>query len=284
VCVCMNPLVVGGLTVLLFALRFLLFDFVFQPLCANRVTETDPGKRKKTLHKLSESAYKIAFYLPLWIWGVYIANEEGLLTHTRKYWEGIPNPPISDVLIIFYSAQLAFYLYTLNSLLFLDVKRKDFIALFVHHFVTIFLIYFSWHFGYVRVGTITFICMDIVDVFLESAKFSNYVGLHPLPNIFFTLMVFSWMFFRLGLFPYLVVRSSFFEATEVHDQEGHEYRMSTWIFFNLLLWILQALQVYWFYYVIKALVRMVTTGKVEDVTDKQLEKQREQRVKEWTLK
>jgi len=269
----MDPITLILLTISLFGLRTFFFNFVFFPLGRTRIQGGGGGQ--KTLKKMSESGYKIVYYLPLWIWGVYIANQEGLLTNTRKYWEGIPNPPISDNLNFFYMAQLAFYFYTSLSLVCFDVKRKDYYALLIHHVVTIVLIYFSWHFGYVRVGTIVFICMDIVDVFLESAKFTNYLKLHPLPNVFFTLMVLTWLFFRLLLFPYLVVRSAFSEATDVHRAEGHEYKMSTWFLFNSLLWILQALQFYWFYYVIKALVRMVTTGKVEDVTDKQFEKERD---------
>jgi len=267
-------LVVAGMVGLLFVLRVVLFDYVFKPIGERRINEPEQA-RKKTVKKASESAYKIAYYTPLWIWGVYIAYGEGLWTNTRKYWEGIPNPPISDGLIFFYSAQMAFYIYTLICLLLIDVKRKDFIALLIHHFATIFLIYFSWHFGYVRVGTIVFICMDVVDIFLESAKFTNYIHLHPYPNIFFTIMVITWLIFRLGLFPYLVVRSAFSEATVVHQEEGHDWSYPVWVLFTSLLWILQALQLYWFYYVMKALVRMVVFGKVEDVTDKQHEKKRD---------
>jgi ceramide synthetase len=273
----MNPLALALLTVSLFGLRHFFFHFVFFPIGRTKVAKDE--NQLKTLKKLSESGYKIVYYLPLWIWGVYIANQEGLLTNTRKYWEGIPNPPISENLLTFYTFQLAFYFYTTLSLVCFDVKRKDYYALLIHHFVTICLIYFSWFFGYVRVGTIVFICMDIVDVFLEAAKFTNYLKLNPLfPNVFFTLMVLSWAGFRLFLFPYLVVRSAFSESTDVHLAEGHDYKMSVWYLFNSLLWILQALQVYWFYYVIKALVRMLTTGKVEDVTDKQLEKARDHKI------
>lgn len=53
----------------------------------------------------------------------------------------------------YYMIELGFYI-SLTFSQFLDVKRKDFWQMFVHHIVTIMLMAFSWTCNLTRIGTL----------------------------------------------------------------------------------------------------------------------------------
>lgn len=62
--------------------------------------------------------------------------------------------------------ELAFYWSLLFSQ-FIDVKRKDFWQMFIHHIATISLLSFSYIVNFVRVGSLVLVVHDCVDYWLE---------------------------------------------------------------------------------------------------------------------
>jgi ceramide synthetase len=66
----------------------------------------------------------------------------------------------------YYMIELSFY-WALMVSQFFDVKRKDFMQMFVHHCATIMLLSFSWACNLTRVGTLVLIVHDVADIFLE---------------------------------------------------------------------------------------------------------------------
>jgi len=171
--------------------------------------------------------------------------------------------------VLYYTVQLSWYIYTQITHMTFDVKRKDYYPMLIHHFVTIILIIASWIQGYVRMGMVIFVSMDLVDVFLEMAKFFNYLRFDLVANVSFMMLVLSWIGFRLMMFPLVVIRSVLYDVLDVHTAEGYDYSITTWRIFMTLLIILLILQIYWFGMVMKALLKMLSTGKVCDVTDKE---------------
>ena len=61
---------------------------------------------------------------------------------------------------------MAFY-WSLMFSQFIDIKRKDFLIMFVHHLATIGLITFSYINNMVRVGTLVLCLHDVSDFLLE---------------------------------------------------------------------------------------------------------------------
>jgi len=62
--------------------------------------------------------------------------------------------------------ELAFYWSLLFSQ-FIDVKRKDFWQMFLHHIATICLLSFSYIINFVRIGSLVLVVHDCADYWLE---------------------------------------------------------------------------------------------------------------------
>lgn len=262
-----------------FILRYVLFEFVFKPFSRGYAVKKD----EKTQKKLSESLSKIAWYVPISLFGWEILYTYGWLSNTRQCWTGFPNPPLDPEVAIFYGIQTSYYIYLLITHVLLDARRNDFIPMLVHHLVTLTLLGFSLVFGYTRMGVIVFMTMDICDVFLECARSANYLGWSNTSNVSFVLLLICWIGLRLGVFPFKIMYSAYYEATAVHEEEGYmDWPRPVYWIFNVSLWILLVLQIYWFVLLIRVLFKILKDGKLTDVTDKQ--EMKEYAAKEQTAK
>ncbi|KAG7254052.1 hypothetical protein CRUP_030173 [Coryphaenoides rupestris] len=96
--------------------------------------------------------------------------------------------------------ELSFYLSLLFSQ-FTDMRRKDFLVMFLHHLTTISLIIFSYVNNMVRVGTMLMCLHDAVDVLMEAAKMANYAKCQTLYNFLFAVFAILFISSRLGVFP-----------------------------------------------------------------------------------
>jgi hypothetical protein len=257
----MNVLNVFLFSGFFFVLRYVLFNYVFKSI-PERHGITD----QKTNTKFCESGFKVVYYLPAWCVGFYLAAANGL-TDTKDFWRGYPFQPLSQTVVTFYEMQLGFYIYLQITHMFFDVKQKDFMAMFLHHAVTIALISCAYWYSYWRFGLAVFFTMDLVDVFLEVAKSFHYLEYEVPANIFFIIMAVSWFLFRVFLFSYLIMPSAWYEAIEIHTLEGFKYHMSTWWLFNVLLWTIFVLQVYWLFAIYQTAKSLFIKGKVTDVMD-----------------
>ncbi|CAH8440814.1 unnamed protein product [Dicrocoelium dendriticum] len=153
-----------------------------------------------------------------------------------------------------YILQLGFYLHSLWSVLFIDVWRKDSAVLLVHHFMTLFLLQFSLVLRLHRIGALVLFLHDLNDVFLEVAKVNVYVrARHGKPhayniwisNLFFALFTVSWIVMRLYWFPLKVLYAASWGVYITNV--GRECR--SFLFFNVLLWALFFMHIYWFRFI-----------------------------------
>ncbi|XP_023235691.1 ceramide synthase 6-like [Centruroides sculpturatus] len=101
----------------------------------------------------------------------------------------------------YYMVELGFYT-SLTFSQFMDIKRKDFAQMFVHHIVTILLLVFSWSSNLTRIGTIVLIVHDFADCPLEAAKMAKYIHKQRLGDMLFVVFTLAWIVSRLGLYPY----------------------------------------------------------------------------------
>lgn len=196
---------------------------------------------------------------------------------SRGWWEATPANNVSAHVLVFSLLYAARYLAMLVSLVALEPRKKDFWEMVTHHIVTVFLVGTSTAFGYIRIGLVIMVIFDYADPFLHIAKMLNYCKqtfprVKPLSwatDIFFALFavvftvtrifVFSYVVYSVSVESYLVVgrgdgakQLPLVEA--VHKVEvGHHISV-------LLIWILYALQWFWFSLLLKVVYRTLILG------------------------
>ncbi|CAB1329281.1 unnamed protein product, partial [Coregonus sp. 'balchen'] len=193
--------------------------------------------KPSTLTKFCESMWRLTFYT--------VSLDLG---HTAML-------TLSPGQYNYYVAELAFY-WSLMLSQFTDIKRKDFIIMFVHHLATITLITFSYCNNMLRVGTLVMCVHDASDIFLEFAKLANYAKYQWICDTGF--VVFSIVFFitRLVIYPFWIIYSVLVESWEIIGP----YR--SWWLLNGLLLVLQTLHVIWFYLIARIAIKAIFKGKV----------------------
>ena len=153
----------------------------------------------------------------------------------------------------------------------LEPKRKDFVEMLLHHAVTVAVVGISYLYGWNRVGCVVMLLLDPADVPLHLAKMFKYVSdaresrdkklaqrCTFCADRVFELFALVFLVTRIAMYPY-VCWSAHVEATRYFPKGLPEWTCVA------LLWTLYGLQCYWFYLIIKVAVRMLATGRDEDV-------------------
>merc|ERR1712173_119913 len=86
-----------------------------------------------------------------------------------------------------------------------EYSRKDFWPLFVHHWVSTFLLIASKLVGYQQMGATLMLCNDNLDLIMPLAKLSDYNGYPTLYKIFAMTWCVLWIPFRIVLFFYKIL-------------------------------------------------------------------------------
>ncbi|XP_012660932.1 ceramide synthase 5 [Otolemur garnettii] len=157
-----------------------------------------------TLTKFCESMWRFSFYLCIFCYGIRFLWLSPWFWDIRQCWQGYPFQPLSSGLYCYYIMELAFY-WSLMFSQFTDIKRKDFLIMFVHHLVTIALITLSYITNMVRVGTLIMCLHDASDFLLEAAKLANYAKYQRLCDTLFVIFSAVFMITRLGIYPFCKV-------------------------------------------------------------------------------
>jgi len=180
-----------------------------------------------------------------------------------------------------------------------EYDRKDKKEMLLHHFSTVFLIGISYAYGFTRVGGIIMLLLDPADVPLHVAKLFKYVAdarknelkkmsrngssnddkksamatqraiavgkrCQFMADVLFGVFMVTFLITRLVMYPY-VVYSSHFECRKFVNVERSLALLIGYWSCIVLLYIVLALQAYWFYLILKVAIKVVTKGEAEDV-------------------
>jgi hypothetical protein len=216
----------------------------------------------KEANKFSESCWKGLFYLPLTAAGLYLVWEGDYFPNTANCWIGHPNIPISPALRFYTLYQLGFYWHSLYAHFVYEVKRSDFWPLLLHHVATIMLIQGSYQMRFHRIGHLIVVAHDVNDVFFEIGKLFVYLGKETITNVLFIFLLLSWVTTRLGIFPFMLIRTAIFEGVHVMGPDLIPF----WATMNVFLVFLLGLHVYWFSLMLRMAARVVR-GKEKKIVD-----------------
>lgn len=227
--------------------------------------------------KFCESMWRFTFYLGVFIYAISNLWVSPWLWEVRQCWHKYPFQHVSRGQFNYYIAELAFYCSLMFSQ-FIDIKRKDFMIMLVHHLATILLITFSYTNNMIRCGTLVMCLHDASDIFLEAAKLANYAKYQRLCDGLF--VAFSLIFFltRLVVFPFWIVHTVMFDSWEIIGP----YR--AWWLLNGLLLVLQTLHIIWFYLIARIAIKAIFKGKVSKDDRSDIESSSDEDVSSTTKK
>jgi len=214
--------------------------------------------KPSTLTKFCESGWRWLYYSSAFVYGFVCLWDEAWFNNIRHCWYNYPHHDVSKEIWWYYMIELGFY-WSLFFSQFSDVKRKDFVEMFIHHTITISLLCCSWTCNLHRAGSLVLVIHDFADIFLEFAKLANYTKFTTLCDCVFVFFTISWIVTRLAIFPSWILYSAIIEAPQLVQMFPAYY------IFNALLSVLLVLHVIWTYYILKIPYKsLVVKEKIKD--------------------
>ncbi|XP_077997084.1 ceramide synthase 1-like [Glandiceps talaboti] len=252
-----------GFAVMWTLLRYILSSCLFKPVY-NKM-HLDP----KAAEKIPECSFKAVWYLcsVLYTYHVLFNKDYTIFQDPPNifsdWYYGLEIP--SDIQLL-YLYELGFYIHSVYATIYMDEIRSDFFLMLFHHFLTITLIGFSYVSRYHKIGTLVIFCHDITDVFLEFGKWfvytkkrngKTYMLNEHLSNIMFAGFTLSWVVCRLYWYPLKVLY-----CTGAFCLREMPFVTT----FNIMLWALQLINIYWFLFIVQLLIKLAL-GQASEVTD-----------------
>lgn len=235
--------------------------------------------------KFPESFWKLTAYSCLWSYCSYLlvfSGEYDYFTHSYDIWNDWSlNMNVPDAIKWLYFIECGFYLHSIYATLYMDAKRKDFLVMLFHHFLTLALIIVSYATRYHKIGILVVFVHDATDIILEFTKCNVYMKYrnkkyHPInetiSNVGFGFFAVGWFVFRLYWFPLKILYSTSVVSVYTAVDRG----AGLYGFFNVLLWFLLGLDLYWFQIIVAFMIK-VAMGQIdsfEDTRETELEQEK----------
>lgn len=219
-------------------------------------------KRYSRFHQMINTLTKIIFF-------VYvergILRKETWFDDTTTIWDMTPNPVPADLRRL-YSLNLGTWLTAAITCRFFEERNKDWLLMYTHHATSIVLVAGSACIGQERIGLMVLFLHHVSDIVLHTCQSAHYLGWDrdhcplgfPIAEVLFVCNMLCWVYTRLYLFPTKIIWTVTFEMHEdyICGGEGVVYCQSL----SVLLFVLQAMHIYWFYEMVMVLVKLLTPG------------------------
>ena len=178
-------------------------------------------------------------------------------------WEGMPYPSHTPYLKEYYISCTSYHAGVLFNTI-IGPKRDDFVEMMLHHSVTVYLLFGSYMMNVWECGIIISYLHDFSDITAHMSKmWSNttwmFIGI---PNAVATLV--NWFYCRCYILPYFVYNL----YHQVMDLKLFDKQGITGSIYIYLLSCLVALHYFWFYQILKIVMRAVFKNDSDDFTDK----------------
>eukprot|EP01084_Bolivina_argentea_P269047 457139_1 len=231
-------------------------------------------------NKFLESTFKLVCMVPISLYGIYVVyfKHDFFINHWKQWINYGDNPqdmeyckvnhqnePLTQIyddwILWYYIVSLGYHL-NRAVMQFHNPARKDFVAMFIHHWVTLALMVFSFLGGKTRCGCIILSIHESSDIFLESAKVFSYHSNWFMADVFFIFFFLSWIIMRMIFFCQKLLYSVYICGGE-----------TTWlgnaplifpqgcIYF---LYVLECLHIYWFTYIMKIVINKLSGKRISD--------------------
>eukprot|EP00518_Triparma_eleuthera_P010911 CAMPEP_0182471332 /NCGR_PEP_ID=MMETSP1319-20130603/20138_1 /TAXON_ID=172717 /ORGANISM="Bolidomonas pacifica, Strain RCC208" /LENGTH=292 /DNA_ID=CAMNT_0024671877 /DNA_START=252 /DNA_END=1127 /DNA_ORIENTATION=+ len=235
---------------------------VFKALALGDDGEEARKKRYSRFHEMINTLVQMAFFV--YVEGG-ILGKETWFDDTKTIWDPNPNPAPAD-LRRFYSLNLGCWLTAAVTCRFFEERNKDWLLMYTHHATSIILVAGSACIGQERIGLMVLFLHHVSDIVLNICQSAHYLGWDgdhfpmglPIAEVLFVCNMLCWVCTRLYLFPTKIIWTVVFEMHEdyICGGDGAVYCQSL----SVLLFVLQAMHIYWFYEMVMVLVKVLTPG------------------------
>jgi acyl-CoA-dependent ceramide synthase len=251
-------------TVVLSFTRELVMQEMLRPL-ARYYNIRSKGKQARFM----EQAYTALYFSVLGPAGMYVMSRTPVwYFNTTGMYENFPHMTHEAIFKFYYLFQAAYWAQqAIVLLLGLEEPRKDFKELVGHHIVSLALIALSYRFHFTYMGLAVYVTHDISDFFLATSKTLNYIDSCIVGPYFFLFMV-VWIYLR----HYLNLRILWSLFTEFRtvgpfelNWETQQYKcLLSQVITSSLLASLQALNLFWLFFIVRIAYRFVFNQGLED--------------------
>ncbi|KAG7384403.1 Ceramide synthase 6 [Phytophthora boehmeriae] len=261
-------MIAGGVALLIIAARFAA-GMLFAPLA--RVV-LSPKKRviEERVQRFATVLFKFVYFTGISVVGYEVMKDEpwfppslGGKGEVVKSFDTLSDAP-SSALKYYFMVQLGYHLHSLLHMVFFSPIRNDFIEMLLHHLATIILIGGSYLANYSAFGSLVVFTHDLGDVTGYGIKSIVDTGHTPLVVVMYLVLLVSWAYTRLYVFPMHLIYSTMVELPLKHpDYVGAFVHPMV-----AMLCMLEVLHVYWYSLFIVMGYALVNKGVAEDIQQK----------------
>ncbi|KAL8959466.1 MAG: hypothetical protein Q9183_005630, partial [Haloplaca sp. 2 TL-2023] len=211
-------------------------------------------------NRFLEQTYSAVYFGIFGPYGLYVMYHSPVwYFDTVGMYQTFPNRTHEAAFKAYYLLEAAYWAQQALVLsLMLEKPRKDFRELVGHHIVTLALIWLSYRFHFTYMGLAVYITHDVSDFFLATSKTLSYLD-SRFVSTYFGIFIAVWVYLRhyINLVILYSITTTFTTVGPyVLNWETQQYKcwISQYITFSLLA-ALQAMNVFWLYYIGKVAVK-----------------------------
>ncbi|KAH7887665.1 longevity assurance proteins LAG1 LAC1, partial [Phlebopus sp. FC_14] len=229
-------------------------------------------KRANKLDRFGEQGYALVYFAVMGAWGYRIMQQLPTYWYqTEHFWIGYPHWEMKPGLKRYYLMHSAYWCQQLIVLLLgLEKPRKDYTELVVHHFVTLWLIGWSYLINLTLIGNAIYMSMDVPDAFLAFSKILNYMRWDRTKLVTFGVFLCVWTYFRHYL--NLVILWSVWTEFDLIDERNRVWAPETgawlvwWMKYQIFvpIFLLQLLNLFWYYLIWRVALRSLNPAAMTD--------------------
>ncbi|KAG6857085.1 hypothetical protein H0H87_009646 [Tephrocybe sp. NHM501043] len=258
------------------AYNILFFSLVRQLVAVNlgrRLARYFGLRREAKIDRFGEQAYAMVYFAVFGAWGYRVMTQLPTYWYETKYfWINYPHWDMRPELKRYYLMQMAYWCNELIVLvLLLEKPRKDYKELVAHHFVTLWLVGWSYMINLTLIGNAVYMSMDIPDTFLAFSKLLNYIQWDRAKVIAFLVFFAIWSYFRHYL-NFKILWSVWYELPQYMPDAAKEWNAAQGVYFPgwmqfqvfLPIALLQCINLFWYGLMCRILYRAVTTSTADD--------------------
>jgi hypothetical protein len=239
----------------------LVFGFIGIRYIFNKVIHSFSTGEKSKVNQFSESCFKGMYHTTAFCIGYNYVIQEDLLNNIQLCWINLERQNIFDNYFLF---ELSWYIHELICHFFAE-RKKDHLAMLVHHVVTITLILLIFKYNILFIGTLVTTIHNLSDIFLHGARITSHLQYETLTIVNAILLFFSWIYSRLYIFPLFVIYST---INDTHHLVEYYHTYYTYYIMNSALITLFALHIFWFRLLCLSISRKLRGNKLEDPREK----------------